>query len=644
MTSLIQPRGLLDGSRFQPLIEVVWEGAGGAERATLDGRTLEPPPSVGDRLPRLAGVLRWVDDDGPHRVELSWDPDVRPKRVVGAMLAKCVERLRHPDSPDLPAPFNYGSPAEVAPEPAELKQFERYRIELGRVCDRPAVELLPEEMWLPVHKVRRLARSAVAALARSPRALAPPSGPLERLGLRSPMPLRVLAELRDESLDRYGNHVVADLVRRLTQAIGLWILDLEDLRSTIGEALADAKLLRYLGQGSRNEELGRLFSVLKGGAEEFHQSLQELLERGGTARASLGSSRASNLLANLEPRRVSPPLKATNLFTHHPSYAPLGDCWQAIGGRTDPIPFDPVADDPDLAYRDFSLLVLARGLDELGFKATSPIPFAARGANAPVLFENSAKEGSCRSVEVAPEGLLDFRVTFQFKDADAEAGPIQFKRGKTVRGQARGKRSTDSWVMRPRFLRLGEGVPPSSFPTDAAAGEARPLWLIADVDRTGIDAESAEGALQPFPANGEGLRLVVGPLHLASADRVKAWLLGRTLGRDLRRGVSRDACPVCKSPGTGPAHDRECPRCKAAWGWESCGSCKAKIPKLVPQRPNRAKLAEVAQQLDTPWAQGRVLEIAFGAWRVGRMAIGTTSGSFSWTCASCEQRKGKTSK
>ena len=625
------------GGRFAPLSEVYWTGAGRAERASIAGRALVPLPSAGDRLPRVAGVLRWVDDAGAHRLELRWEETSRPAPVAAAMVSKCVALLRCRCNDELPSPFNYGVVSDVAPAPMELEQFERHRVELRRVCERPAVELLPEDLWMPVHKVRRLARSAVSALARSPRALAPPSGPLERLGLRSPMPLRVLAELRDESLDRYENHVVADLVARLSTAIGRWILDLDNVRSTLGEALEDAQHLRRLGQRVRHEELGRLISQLRGGADEFETGLGLAIERAGTARSSLGSLRAGNLLTGLSPRKVVPPLKLTNLFAHDPAYAPLGDCWQKVGG-TSADPFDPVADDPDVGYRDFALLVLCRGLEQLGFAAQSAIPFAARDATAPVSFENSSNEGTCRSVEVRRDGLLDLKVTFQFEDEAGAEGRIQYKRGKVVRGQVRGKTATEQWSLRPRFLRLGESVALSSFSTSVDRSGVRPLWLIADVDRGRLDAESAQCVLQPFPVDAEGLCLVVGPLHLASADRVKAWLLGQTLGRDLRRGTARRTCPVCAAPGSGSEGDCWCSQCGAAWGWESCSSCSARLPKLVPQRPDRKKLAEVSSALHTPWSRARAVEIAFGAWRVGPMAVGAATGSFSWVC-SCRDGK-----
>lgn len=254
---------------------------------------------------------------------------------------------------------------------AELQPFEQRIKEtvghLEEVCRRPRTHLRVEVERMAVSRARRFP-------AQAPNYLAAHTEDWERPTLRSVVPKRILATVREDQFDIYENRVAVRLVDNLVTY----------LRRRVHEV---SRLLRVFEEAAGNHESGA------SGSHWRQARIYKLW--GATLDASEAKRKAERTLGQLKhflftvsglkdsvlyrevPRRatVGTTLAMTNILSDDVHYRRVADLWLhwarlGVEHAVPPREFFDGMQDLCRSFDSFALLLTLRALDQLGFEPT----------------------------------------------------------------------------------------------------------------------------------------------------------------------------------------------------------------------------------------------------------------------------------
>lgn len=323
-------------------------------------------------VPESAG--RWHLLRGAERVEGTFpraqmlDPlDVASIRTVGRSLGELVEQagtwLDVLDvSPLVPGMSNR---AEFQPFEQLLKENVGH---LAEVCRKPRTHLRVEVERMAVSRARRFPAQAANYLAAH-------TEDWERPTLRSVVPKRILATVREDQFDIYENRVAARLVDHLVVYLRRRVHEVTRLLRVFEEATGNhgaAAAGSHWRQGRIYKLWGETLdaSEAKRKAERTLAQLKHLL--------FTISGMKDSVLYREVPRRatVGTTLTMTNILSddaHYQRVAELWLEWARLGQERAVRPRAYFEEMQDLcrAFDSFALLLTLRALDQLGFEPTN---------------------------------------------------------------------------------------------------------------------------------------------------------------------------------------------------------------------------------------------------------------------------------
>lgn len=323
-------------------------------------------------VPESAG--RWHLLRGAERVEGTFpraqmlDPlDVASIRTVGRSLGELIEQagtwLDVLDvSPLVPGMSNR---AEFQPFEQLLKENVGH---LAEVCRKPRTHLRVEVERMAVSRARRFPAQAANYLAAH-------TEDWERPTLRSVVPKRILATVREDQFDIYENRVAVRLVDHLVVYLRQRVHEVTRLLRVFGEAAGNhgaAAAGSHWRQGRIYKLWGETLdaSEAKRKAERTLAQLKHLL--------FTISGMKDSVLYREVPRRatVGTTLTMTNILSddaHYQRVAELWLEWARLGQERAVRPRAYFEEMQDLcrAFDSFTLLLTIRALDQLGFEPTN---------------------------------------------------------------------------------------------------------------------------------------------------------------------------------------------------------------------------------------------------------------------------------
>lgn len=248
----------------------------------------------------------------------------------------------------------------------ELQQLEvRIKEDVGyleEVCRRPRTHLRVEVERMPVSRARRFPPQAANYLAAH-------TEDWERPTLRSVIPKRILASVREDQFDIYENRVAARLVDNLIAYLLRRVREVSRLLQSLKDAKGDKG-----GSHWRQDRIYKLWDrsldadAAKRKAEATLSALSHLLHR-------VSGLRDSQLYRHV-PRRgtVSRSLKMTNILSDDANYRYVAELWLALAPhlvqQVRPGRFFEEMQDLCRSFVDFSMLLTLRSLAQLGFEPT----------------------------------------------------------------------------------------------------------------------------------------------------------------------------------------------------------------------------------------------------------------------------------
>ncbi len=323
-------------------------------------------------VPEPAG--RWHLLRGSERVEGTFpraqmlDPlDIASIRTVGRSFGELIdEGMTWLDVLDV-SPLVRGMSNRV-----ELQRFEQLLKEnvghLEEVCQRPRAHLRVEVERLAISRARRFPAQAASYLAAH-------TEDWERPTLRSVVPKRILATVRQDQLDIYENRVAARLVDHLVVYLFRRAHEVMRLLKVFEEVIENHAAAAG-GSHWRQRRIYRLWgetfdaSEAKRKAERTLGQLKHLL-------FTVSGLKDSALYREV-PRRatVSASLTMTNILSddaHYRRVAELWLEWARLGQERAVRPRAYFEEMQDLcrSFDSFALLLTLRALDQLGFEPTN---------------------------------------------------------------------------------------------------------------------------------------------------------------------------------------------------------------------------------------------------------------------------------
>ena len=254
---------------------------------------------------------------------------------------------------------------------SELQRFEQILMmgvgHLEEICRRPRTHLRVDVERLPVSRARRFPPQAGNFLAAHTEDWARPT-------LRSVVPKRILATVREDLVDIYENRVAARLVDNLTVYLGKRVHEVTRLLRVFDEATGNHGTAAG-GSHWRQKRIYKLWSEgidasdAKRNAERTLQQLKHLMYKIAGLKDSV--------LYREVPRRstVSTTLTMTNILSDDAHYRRVAEIWieWAKLGRIQSIrPSAFFAEMQHLcqSFNQFALLLTIRALEQLGFEPT----------------------------------------------------------------------------------------------------------------------------------------------------------------------------------------------------------------------------------------------------------------------------------
>jgi len=323
-------------------------------------------------VPESAG--RWHLLRGAERVEGTFpraqmlDPlDVASIRTVGRSLGELIEQagtwLDVLDvSPLVPGMSNR---AEFQPFEQLLKENVGH---LAEVCRKPRTHLRVEVERMAVSRARRFPAQAANYLAAH-------TEDWERPTLRSVVPKRILATVREDQFDIYENRVAARLVDHLVVYLRRRVHEVTRLLRVFEEATGNHGAAAA-GSHWRQGRIYKLWGETLDASEAKRKAERTLAQLRHLLFTILGMK--DSVLYREVPRRatVGTTLTMTNILSddaHYQRVAELWLEWARLGQERAVRPRAYFEEMQDLcrAFDSFALLLTLRALDQLGFEPTN---------------------------------------------------------------------------------------------------------------------------------------------------------------------------------------------------------------------------------------------------------------------------------
>ena len=299
-------------------------------------------------------------------------------------------------------------------EKAELQEFEKLLADrlrhLVAVCQRPRTHLRVEVERTAATRARRLATQASSYLAAH-------TEDWDRRTLRAVIPKRVLSLVREDQFDIYENRVAARLVDRLDTYLSERVRHVSKLLGVLKEA---EELSRMAGVGSHWRQ-GRLYQLWGDSinAGEVRRKAEGTLKQLKSLKYKVSGLKDSVLYREV-PRRalVSTSLTMTNILAVDGDYRGVAEVWLAfarLGFEQSLRPDKHFEEMQEFChcFGGFSLLLVIRGLDQLGIKpldlsqALDGHEIALAGQGIRVRLSWSLTDGTVR---LAVEGAQSLRI------------------------------------------------------------------------------------------------------------------------------------------------------------------------------------------------------------------------------------------
>ncbi len=659
----------------EPWRQRLWLGWSRAEERPVDvvvGDARVEVPS-GDKgrlpLPLLAGELRWRDTAGRRSLQLELPEATRPAESDTWFLGRFARALSsHVTESEIPVERIGELPLFV--QQSLLDQFEQTALDrllatslaaLAALCARPRSWLREEELMLPVERVRRVSRRAVHAMARHPEHL-----DVNRLRVR---PLRLLAVVQEEELELYENRAAITLIHALQDRARQRLDRAEKAMEQLDEITAQIeRTLRY-GHFRRASKLRERVGMNEAHLADIRKKGQRVLDAYRLQLRTFSACMASRLgqaLKHAAPVRGE--LRATNILMHDRNYRVIEPLWRALrqekrrrGAK------HPRLDDPDTTYADFTTLLAARALWELGYHPRPGASFLL--AIAPDTDPSFAQERQLEFFLPDPDQGLPWEMALAppqqappkrngKKEKDSQRGRRRQRRRRSppregpptptgwhalltrrtgglrapghctlelARIDDRGERElTTTLCLHSTFTGLSER-PDLPKKTCKGAGEGRAAWLHPVEQKS--NPEEPASFVQTLVRHSVGfvphhdggqppqIALPVAPWLFHSTDRFARLILTRTLAADMQQGRVPEQCPVCGADGRTDTRegDRTCTdsSCGTRWGVRRC-ECGTTIPKVLPPLQRPELLAKAAAEMTTPLARRHLMETLGG--------------------------------
>jgi len=661
----------------EPWRQHLWLGWSRAEdrpaQVVVGGAPVQVPREDKGRLPLplLAGELRWRDVGGRQVSRLTLPDHTRPADSDTWFLGQFARALgSHLSDSTLPVERVDALPLFV--QDSLLDQFDQTALDrllasslasLAALCARPRSWLREEEIMQPIGRVRRVSRRAIHAMARHPEHVA-----VNRLRVR---PQRLLAVVQEEELELYENRAALTLIRALQARARRRLARVEKAMEQLDEITAQIeRTLRY-GHYRRARKLRTRVGIDEAHLADIHDKGQRIRDAFRLQLRTFSACLSSRLGRSLrDSAPVHGELRSTNILVHDRNYRVIEPLWRAMqqekrarGAK------HPRLDDPEAAFADFTMLLAARALWELGYQPEPGASFLL--ATAPDTDQTSQHERQLHFFLPDPDQPLPWaqpppqqhqepsksknqkdrrrrrrrRPNQQAQDRQQLELPTGWRALLTRR--TGGLRLADSCTL--ALARLDErgkehhttlldlhstftGLPDrpdlATRGSDGNGG-SQPAWL-HPIELVSAPEEEASEPISftetlvrhsvGFVPHHDGsapedIAIPVAPWLFHSTDRMARLLLTRTLGTDMRSGRVPEQCPVCGSPGrsTRREGDRTCSdtECGTQWGIRRC-DCGTMIPKVLPPLPRQEVLEKAAAAMTTPLARRHLMETLGG--------------------------------
>ncbi len=257
----------------------------------------------------------------------------------------------------------------VMRELVELQDFERFldkhMSHLQEVCRNPITYLHSEEMRLPVGRVRRVSPRSIQHLAAH-------TEDWNQKTVTSVNPNRVIAVVSEDLYDFYENRVAIRLIHELRRYLSTRIHAVEQ----ITQGRSELENIRA-GAHHRNKRVYTLWAeVFDVEGERTVQSTLETLERLHRNVSVLLDSPLSKAMPR-SATRVDPTVRDTNIFVNDEHYRYVAILWRKLM-QTElmrPRSYAEKYREAQQTVRGFDqycLLLIVRGLEQLGYKPISP--------------------------------------------------------------------------------------------------------------------------------------------------------------------------------------------------------------------------------------------------------------------------------
>lgn len=286
-------------------------------------------------------------------------------------------------------------------ESADIQPFdELVRAGLGHlaeVCRRPRAHLRVEVERTLVGRARRVPVHA-------PTHLAAHTEDWERPTLRSVVPRRILAEVREDQLDIYENRVAVRLVDHLVVYLQARVREVSRALGAL-DTFNDRKSASNASHWRRK----RFFELWGASvdADDAQRRAQRTLSQLTGLLAAVSGLKHSRLYEAV-PRRASvgTTLTLTNILTDDPHYRQVAELWRAwarrsAAGAENARGYYERMQGVCRAFDRFALLLTVRGLHQLGFEPSEP--------DAPLSGGRVEVRRGARSVELSwssPDGSI----------------------------------------------------------------------------------------------------------------------------------------------------------------------------------------------------------------------------------------------
>lgn len=279
-------------------------------------------------------------------------------------------------------------------KPLEI-DLQEYLWHLREVCRNPRTHLKHETERLPVSRARRVPLQAINHLVSH-------TEDWQHRTLVSVIPHHILATIPEDDLDLYENRVAARLVDHLHRYLRDRREELRAIKGLFDEVRERPDPVNWRRQKRVFALLGKAVAVAD---KDTVTETREIVDKLYLQVLNLFDSPLYRSIP--QHTRVSPVLKATNIFANDPHYRYVSRIWRSWldYGYKRPSPAREFYREQQVLCKGFDwfcALLVCRALGQLGYETESSLPFTPGGKPLPL----SAGPGKCALLDWSECGTL----------------------------------------------------------------------------------------------------------------------------------------------------------------------------------------------------------------------------------------------